>query len=176
MKKKTDRCSSQVRMRVVLSLVMIGCFIAITHAAPKKFFECSNPISPAVSDRSDKIRSCCDGELQQMLAMENIRKALRAVTVNRSAELSGPADVSGKMECYVSSIEYITGVVKTFPPDKNQDKSDQYYAMLDNLNTYVGQMQQNVSVLSEQSGSKDKLTTEYSRFVGTCRSCHANFR
>ncbi len=166
----------------VITIIGLAGFGSI-HAGSPVFFECSNSASPVISDRSDLIRGYCDGELAQrtmtlenlMRAMENVQKALRAITVSRSSELSGPESLSAKMSVYADSIGFVSRSAKQFPPKKNPEKIDQYLAMYDELNVHVSGMKSVIS-MKDQAGSKEDMAKFYSRLTGTCKTCHANFR
>lgn len=182
------RCSqSDTRCFLVVSLVVVIGVAVICErgcrAEAEIFFECSNPISPVASDRSDLIRAQCDGEVIQqpltlrnlMTALEKFQQALRAITVSRSSELGGPTTPAAKMAGYVDSIAFITKAARKFPQPKNPDRKDEYQKMFSDLNIYVTEMQKVVNV-SEDSGSKGQMAKFYTRFTGTCKSCHTNFR
>lgn len=171
---------------VIPLVVVIGVAVFCERACRAEaeiFFECSNPKSPAASDRSDLIRSRCDGEVIQqpmtlrnlMTALEKFQQALRALTVSRASELDGPATPAAKMAGYVDSIAFITKAARKFPQPKNPERKDEYQKMFSDLNVYVTEMQKVLNV-SEDPGSKGQMAKFYTRFTGTCKSCHTNFR
>ncbi|MBN1296481.1 hypothetical protein JXA80_06850 [bacterium] len=170
----TSIASVMVMMGICLSGVMDGVTIG-----KDAFFICSNPISPMISDRSDFVSPCCDGQVETqaltaanlMVAMESVLKAFRAVSLGRSGELTGPETVSGKVSCYVDSIEFVSQAMVQFPPQKNKENIAAYNELLNDLNARAVFLS-----LMIRSDDKGQAASAFVSLKETCARCHANFR
>ena len=143
------------------------------------FYVCSNSKSPVAQGRSDLLAECCAGspELQEstpinlMQAMETVRMGVRAVAKRKSGELESAGTPDQKMDCLVSSVEFLADAMKAFNPPKNAKNKKEFDAQLDQLKGAVRNVRKAVTA-NYSIGS----LRAYDSFTDTCVHCHATFK
>lgn len=172
-----------LKLTGVAALIVLGICISwgARSAGPVKstFYVCSNSGSPAAFDRSDFVPPCCDGTVETkpltrknlMQALDSVSRALRAVSIGRGGEVSGPETLAGKADCFARSIAFIAGAMGSLPPEKSQDNPTDYATLLNNLTARGRAVQTYIGM-----NDKEKSVIAYKEYQKTCGQCHAVFR